>query len=142
MPVHPGLYLSTLILEFDYFSIKHFCGCSLAVTCTYMYVKSLYTVSEKVTFNQTYVKRLYYLSQWSRLNKLSYNQTQKFQKRFLFLGVSSIFLKPRLEARVSVTQKQYATICNPKMYPYTKFWIPTSHNIQILSGLYLYKTVA
>ena len=28
------------------------------------------------------------------------------------------------------------------MYPYTKVWIPTSHNIQILSGLYLSRTVA
>ena len=34
----------------------------------------------------------------------SYNQTQTFQKRFLFLGVSSIFYKPSPEARVSVTE--------------------------------------
>ena len=54
----------------------------------------------------------------------------------------TIFLKARPEARVSVTQKQYTTICNPKMYPYTKFWIPTSHNIQILSGLYLSRNEA
>ena len=36
------------------------------------------------------------------------------------------------EARVSVTQKQYVAIHNPKMYPYTKFWIPTSHNTDIV----------
>ena len=56
--------------------------------------------------------------------------------------VCLVFHKPRPEARVSVTQTQYATIHNPKMYPYTKFWIPNSHNIQILSGLYLSRTVA
>ena len=46
------------------------------------------------------------------------------------------------KARVSVTQKQYAMLRNPKMYPQTNFWISTSHNIQILSGLYLSRTVA
>ena len=46
------------------------------------------------------------------------------------------------EARVSVTQKQYATFLDPKMYPHTKFWIPTSHNIQILSGLDLSRSIA
>ena len=35
---------------------------------------------------------------------------------------SSIFLKPRSEARVNVTQKQYATFRNPKMYSRTNFW--------------------
>ena len=28
------------------------------------------------------------------------------------------------------------------MYPYTKFWVPTSHNIHILFGLDLSRTVA
>ena len=46
-----------------------------------------------------------------------------------------LFSKPKSEARVSVTQKQYAALFNPKMYPHTKLWIPTSHIIQILSGL-------
>ena len=32
---------------------------------------------------------------------------------------TSIFLKPMLEARGNVIQKQYATFSNPKMYPYT-----------------------
>ena len=48
---------------------------------------------------------------------------------------SLIFLKLRPEARVNVTQKQYAALCNPKMYPYTNFLIPTLHNIQILLDL-------
>ena len=43
---------------------------------------------------------------------------------------------------VSVTQKHYATLRNTKMYPHTEFWFPTSHNIQILSRLYLSRTVA
>ena len=43
---------------------------------------------------------------------------------------------------VSVTQKQYVMLRSPKMYPHTNFWIPTSYNIQILSGLYLFSTVA
>ena len=41
-----------------------------------------------------------------------------------------------------MTQKQYETFRKPKMYPHTKFWIPISHNIQILSELYLSRTVA
>ena len=41
-----------------------------------------------------------------------------------------------------MTQEQYETLRNPKMYPHTKFWIPTSHNIHILSGFDLSKTVA
>ena len=45
-------------------------------------------------------------------------------------------------ARVSVTHKQYATLCNRKMYQHTKFWIPTTHNTQILSGPDLSRTVA
>ena len=59
------------------------------------------------------------------------NNSETFLVTWVFLD----FLKPRPEARVSVTQKQYATLRNTKMYPHTKFWIPTSHNIQILSGL-------
>ena len=31
--------------------------------------------------------------------------------------------------KVTVTQKWYATLRHPKMYPYTKFGIPTSKNI-------------
>ena len=30
---------------------------------------------------------------------------------------------------VTVTQKQYVTLCDPKMYPHTKFGIPMSNNI-------------
>ena len=55
---------------------------------------------------------------------------------------SSIYPKPMPEARVSVTQKQYATLRNPKMYPHTKFWISTLHNKQIRTGLDLSRTVA
>ena len=31
--------------------------------------------------------------------------------------------------KVTVTQKWYATLCHPKIYPHTKFGIPTSKNI-------------
>ena len=62
--------------------------------------------------------------------------------RHLFDISSSIFLKPRPVARANVTQKQYATLSNPKMYPHSKLWIPASPNIQILSGLVLSRTVA
>ena len=36
-------------------------------------------------------------------------------------------------SKTSVTQKQYVKLRNPKRYPLTKFWISTSHNIQIMS---------
>ena len=39
----------------------------------------------------------------------------------------------KTKARASVTQKQYVKHHNPKRYPHTKFWISTSHNIQIMS---------
>ena len=39
------------------------------------------------------------------------------------------FLKLRPEVKVTVTQRQYATLHNPKVYPHTKFGIPTSNNI-------------
>ena len=48
----------------------------------------------------------------------------------------------KTKARGQGTQKKYATLPNPKMYPHTKFWILTSHNIQILSGLDLFRAVA
>ena len=41
-----------------------------------------------------------------------------------------------------MTQKQYASQNNPKMYLHTKFWTPSSSNIQILSGLDLSRTEA
>ena len=31
--------------------------------------------------------------------------------------------------KVTVTQLWYATLCHPKMYPHTKFGIPTSKNL-------------
>ena len=40
-----------------------------------------------------------------------------------------IILKTRTEVKVTVTQKWYATLRHPKMYPHTKFGIPTSKNI-------------
>ena len=40
-----------------------------------------------------------------------------------------IILKTRSEVKVSVTRKWYATLPHPKMYPHTKFGIPTSKNI-------------
>ena len=40
-----------------------------------------------------------------------------------------IILKTRSEVQVTVTRKWYATLRNPKMYPHTKFGIPTSKNI-------------
>ena len=43
------------------------------------------------------------------------------------LGVpfSRFFLKPRPEVRVKMNQKQYVTLCDPKMYLHIKFRIPT-----------------
>ena len=40
-----------------------------------------------------------------------------------------IFLELRPEVNATVNQKQYATIWDPTMYPYTKFAILTSNNI-------------
>ena len=60
------------------------------------------------------------------------NVSETFLGTWVFLD----FLKPRQKTRVSVTQKQYASLHN------TKFWIPTYHNIQILSRLYLSRNVA
>ena len=40
-----------------------------------------------------------------------------------------ITIKTRSEEKVTVTQKWYATLRNPKMHPHTKFGIPTSKNI-------------
>ena len=42
-----------------------------------------------------------------------------------------IILKTRSEVKVkvTVTQKWYATLRHPKMYPHTKFGIPTPKNI-------------
>ena len=65
------------------------------------------------------------------------NVSETFLGTWVFLD----FLKSR-KTMVSVTQKQYATLRNTKMYPHTKFWIPTYHKIQILSGLYLSRNVA
>ena len=41
-----------------------------------------------------------------------------------------IILKTRSEVKVTVTQKWYATLRHPKMYPHTKFGILTSKNIR------------
>ena len=38
-------------------------------------------------------------------------------------------IKTKSEVKVTVTRKWYATLCNPKMHPHTKFGIPTSKNI-------------
>ena len=41
----------------------------------------------------------------------------------------TIILKTRSEVKVTVSRKWYATLRHPKMYPLTKFGIPTSKNI-------------
>ena len=43
--------------------------------------------------------------------------------------MDTIIIKTRSEVKVTVTQKWYATLHHPKMYPHTKFGIPTSKNI-------------
>ena len=45
--------------------------------------------------------------------------------------MDTIILKTRSEVKVKVivTRKWYATLRHPKMYPHTKFGIPTSKNI-------------
>ena len=55
---------------------------------------------------------------------------------YLFLDFS------KTKVIASVTQKQYVKLGIPKMYPHTKFWISTSHYIQILSRLDLSRNVA
>ena len=40
-----------------------------------------------------------------------------------------IILKTRSEVKVTVTRKWYETLRHPKVYPHTKFGIPTSKNI-------------
>ena len=46
-------------------------------------------------------------------------------------ALDTIILKTRSEVKVkvTVTRKWYATLRHPKMYPHTKFGIPTSNNI-------------
>ena len=41
----------------------------------------------------------------------------------------TIKTKSEVKVKVTVTQKWYATLRNPKMHPHTKFGIPTSKNI-------------
>ena len=43
--------------------------------------------------------------------------------------MDKIILKTRSEVKVTVTQKWYATLRHPKMYPHTKFGMPISKNI-------------
>ena len=47
----------------------------------------------------------------------------------------------KTKAWINETRKQFVTLHNPEMYPHTKFWIPTSHIIQILSRPDLSRTV-
>ena len=49
-------------------------------------------------------------------------------KQYKRYAPDSIILKTRSEVKVTVTQKWYATLRHPKMYPHTKFEIPTSKN--------------
>ena len=43
--------------------------------------------------------------------------------------VITIKTKSEVKVKVTVTRKWYTTLCHPKMYPHTKFLIPTSKNI-------------
>ena len=43
--------------------------------------------------------------------------------------VMTIKTKSQVRVKVTVTRKFYGTLCHPKMYPHTKFMIPTSKNI-------------
>ena len=43
--------------------------------------------------------------------------------------VITIKTKSEVKVKVTVTRKWYATLRHPKMYPHTKFGIPTSKNI-------------
>ena len=54
------------------------------------------------------------------------NSYLKYYKRY---APDTIILKTRSEVKVTVTRKWYATLRHPKMYPHTKFGIPTSKNI-------------
>ena len=76
------------------FSIKTFCGCSLAESSTY--VKGFYNVSERL-----------------RLNKASYNQTQTFQKRFLVPGLTSIS-KTKLKGQGQCDTEAVCNASQPK----------------------------
>ena len=44
-------------------------------------------------------------------------------------------LETRSKDKVTVTQKWYVTLRHPKKHPHTNFWILTSSNIRICSGL-------
>ena len=54
-----------------------------------------------------------------------------FLEQYKRYAPDTIILKTRSEVmvKVTVTQKWYATLRHPKMYPYTKFGVPTSKNI-------------
>ena len=54
---------------------------------------------------------------------------QKMNLGFLSQIIQEIFFELRPEFKVTVTQKQYPTLCDPKMYPDTKFGIPLSNDI-------------
>ena len=49
---------------------------------------------------------------------------------YSYISNDTIFPDLRLEVKVTGTQKQYVTLHDPKMYPHTKFGIPTSNNIR------------
>ena len=61
-----------------------------------------------------------------------WNSYLKLYKKY---AQDTLILKTRSEVKVTVTQKWYATLCYPKMYPQTKFGIPTSKNINSVQKL-------
>ena len=58
--------------------------------------------------------------------------THQIKEYRRYASDSMQFLETRSEVKVKVTVTQlwYATLCHPKMYPHTKFEIPTSNNIR------------
>ena len=73
-------------------------------------------------------------SQYVPTNK-SWGSYLKYHKRH---RQDTIFLELRPGVKVTVTQKQYATLCNPKTCQHTKFGIPTSNNIRDMLWTWLF----
>ena len=84
-------------------------------------MQSLETRSE-VKFKVT-VTQLWYAS-------LRHTKFENPTSNNIRYALDTIILKNRSEVNVPVTRKWYATLRHPKMYPHTKFGIPTSKNIR------------
>ena len=67
-----------------------------------------------------------------------WNSYLKEYKRYAPDSLQFLEIRSEVKFKVTVTQIWYATLRHPKMYPHTKFEIPTSNNIRdmLRTGLF------